>query len=73
LRLISLLRAIFTFPFCSYTANAAAVSACFQQSSGVQVDSFSPVKKGAMTTGDAVLRIAKGLPACLKMQVDNAA
>lgn len=25
-----------------------------------------------MMTGDAVIRIAKGLPACLKMQVDNA-
>jgi hypothetical protein len=67
--LVTFLRAIFTSLFCSYTADAAAVAAFFQQSPGVQVGSFSPVKKGSMMTGDAVLRIAKGLPACLKMQV----
>ena len=56
---------------CRYTADAAAVSAFFQSSpgGGVRVDSFSPVKKGSMNTGDAVLRITKGLPACLAMQV----
>jgi hypothetical protein len=47
------------------------VSAFFQQSPEVHVESFSPVKKGSMMTGDAVLRIAKGLPACLKMQVSK--
>jgi hypothetical protein len=56
---------------CSFAADAAAVSAFFQSSpgGGVKVDSFSPVKKGVLNTGDAVLRISKGLPACLAMQV----
>ena len=47
------------------------MSAFFQSSpSGrVKVELFSPVKKGAMMTGDAVLRIGKGLGACLDLNV----
>jgi hypothetical protein len=56
---------------CRYTADEAAVSLFFQSSplGSVKVDSFSPVKKGAMNTGDAIVRVGKGLGACLQMNV----
>ena len=59
---------------CRYSADETAVSAFFQNSpaGSVKVDSFSPVKRGSMNTGDAVLRVGKGLGACLEMNVRSA-